>query len=73
MSQPLATRMSWRSLPARTLSIVCRPAPITFPERRAVLQVLKQHGDIEVFRKVDASPTCPDCRKSLLVISRVVC
>jgi hypothetical protein len=34
----------------RTLRVLVTPTPITFAERRAILQVLEQHGPVEVFK-----------------------
>ncbi|KAK3309068.1 uncharacterized protein B0T15DRAFT_128663 [Chaetomium strumarium] len=49
MSLPVraASRVS-----ARTLLVKVSPAPVTLTERRAILQVLKRHGEVEVFKKL---------------------
>ncbi|ODA80205.1 hypothetical protein RJ55_03163 [Drechmeria coniospora] len=39
-----------RTLPERSIRILVSPTPISFAERRSVLQVLEQHGRVEVFR-----------------------
>lgn len=39
-----------RSMPQRSIRVLVSPTPITFAERRSVLQVLEQHGAVEVFR-----------------------
>ncbi|KAL2128119.1 hypothetical protein VTI74DRAFT_9629 [Chaetomium olivicolor] len=44
--------MSLGQLSARTLLVKVTPAPATLPERRAVLQVLKKHGEVEVFKRL---------------------
>lgn len=49
---PRAINETWRH---RTLRILVQPTPITFAERRSVLQVLQQKGDIEVFRQERSS------------------
>lgn len=37
---------------ARSIYLKVKPAPATFSEQRAVLRMLKQHGDIEVFKRL---------------------
>ncbi|KAK4236427.1 hypothetical protein C8A03DRAFT_35672 [Achaetomium macrosporum] len=37
---------------ARTLLVKVSPAPSTLTERRAILQVLQRHGEVEVFKKL---------------------
>ncbi|KND89752.1 hypothetical protein TOPH_05640 [Tolypocladium ophioglossoides CBS 100239] len=39
-----------RSMPQRSIRILVSPTPMTFAERRSVLQVLEQHGAVEVFK-----------------------
>ncbi|PNY22584.1 Uncharacterized protein TCAP_07092 [Tolypocladium capitatum] len=39
-----------RSMSQRSIRILVSPTPITFAERRAVLQVLEQHGPVDVFK-----------------------
>ncbi|KAK4149236.1 hypothetical protein C8A00DRAFT_38173 [Chaetomidium leptoderma] len=36
----------------RTVLVKVSPAPTTLSERRAILRVLKQHGEVEVFKKL---------------------
>jgi hypothetical protein len=56
MSQgAMATKLGRAGLAARTLIVRVDPTPITFAERRAVLRTLRQHGEIEVFKKLDVS------------------
>lgn len=40
----------------RTVYVNVMPAPASLSERRAVLRALKQHGDIEVFQKLNVRP-----------------
>ncbi|KAF7563444.1 hypothetical protein G7046_g660 [Stylonectria norvegica] len=39
-------------LAKRTISVRVTPPPVSFAERRSILQVLEQHGKVEVFKKV---------------------
>ncbi|KJZ79591.1 hypothetical protein HIM_01060 [Hirsutella minnesotensis 3608] len=39
-----------RSMADRSLRVLVSPTPMTFAERRSVLQALEQHGPVEVFR-----------------------
>ncbi|RDA93646.1 hypothetical protein CP533_4849 [Ophiocordyceps camponoti-saundersi (nom. inval.)] len=39
-----------KSMAERTIRVLVTPTPITFLERRAVLQVLERHGAIQMFR-----------------------
>ncbi|KFG83784.1 hypothetical protein MANI_009407 [Metarhizium anisopliae] len=39
-----------RSIPERSIRVLVSPAPVTFAERRSVLQVLEQYGSVEVFK-----------------------
>ncbi|KAG5960176.1 hypothetical protein E4U58_004731 [Claviceps cyperi] len=39
-----------RAIAERSIRVLVSPTPITFAERRSVLQVLEQYGPIEVFR-----------------------
>ncbi|KHN99394.1 uncharacterized protein MAM_03092 [Metarhizium album ARSEF 1941] len=39
-----------RSLPERSIRVLVSPTPVTFAERRSVLQVLEQYGPVEVFK-----------------------
>jgi hypothetical protein len=48
------------SLEARSLNVVVRPHPVTFAERRSVLQILKQHGDIETFKMMTVCDWHPE-------------
>lgn len=34
----------------RSIRVLVTPTPLNFAERRSVLQVLEQHGPVEVFR-----------------------
>lgn len=40
----------WRSMRERSIRVLVTPTPVTFAERRTVLQVLEQHGPVEVFK-----------------------
>ncbi|KAK3988669.1 hypothetical protein QBC44DRAFT_329091 [Cladorrhinum sp. PSN332] len=49
-------RMGTESARLRTIYLKVKPAPATLSERRAVLQMLKQHGDVQMFQRlIDAS------------------
>lgn len=48
-----------RSWAKRSLRILVEPAPVTFAERRSVLQVLQQKGPIEVFTVVPVRDELP--------------
>jgi hypothetical protein len=39
-----------QTLPRRSLRILVSPTPITFAERRSVLQALQQFGPVEFFQ-----------------------
>ncbi|KAG8417997.1 hypothetical protein J3458_005443 [Metarhizium acridum] len=39
-----------RSIPERSIRVLVSPTPVTFAERRSVLQVLEQYGPVEVFK-----------------------
>ncbi|KAM4063933.1 hypothetical protein HRG_007023 [Hirsutella rhossiliensis] len=39
-----------RSMRERSIRVLVTPTPLTFAERRSVLQVLEQHGPVEVFK-----------------------
>jgi hypothetical protein len=54
-AQRWATKALDSSLGARSVRVLVRPSPITFSERRAVLEVLQNHGPIEMFRM---TPVC---------------
>ncbi|KAG7119464.1 hypothetical protein HYQ45_015033 [Verticillium longisporum] len=42
-----------KKLASRTIQVTVVPAPVKFPERRAVLHALQKFAKIEVFRKLD--------------------
>lgn len=44
-----------RAIAERSIRVLVSPTPITFAERRSVLQVLEQYGPIEVFRMTPVS------------------
>ncbi|CAH0053213.1 unnamed protein product [Clonostachys solani] len=51
----MAARSRWvtgnLSYRDRSLRVLVAPTPVTFAERRSILQVLEQHGPIEVFKR----------------------
>lgn len=44
-----------RRLAPRSIRIMISPSPSTFAERRSILQVLKQYGKIDTFKREDVS------------------
>ncbi|PFH58783.1 hypothetical protein XA68_13214 [Ophiocordyceps unilateralis] len=44
------SRAARQGLSSRTIRVLVTPTPVTFFERRAVLQVLEKHGAVQVFR-----------------------
>ncbi|POR39175.1 Uncharacterized protein TPAR_00641 [Tolypocladium paradoxum] len=63
-----------RSVSQRSIRVLVSPTPITFAERRSVLQVLEQHGPVEVFRMtpVRFAPCRPDVQREPTTASRLV-
>ncbi|GAB0134977.1 hypothetical protein EsDP_00003329 [Epichloe bromicola] len=49
MRPPIST-VARRSIAERSIRVLVSPTPITFAERRSVLQVLEQYGPVEVFK-----------------------
>ncbi|KPM36298.1 hypothetical protein AK830_g10272 [Neonectria ditissima] len=47
-----ASALARQQIAPRSISISVSPPPVNFAERRAVLQVLKQHGGVEFFKSV---------------------
>ncbi|KAG5944472.1 hypothetical protein E4U53_006878 [Claviceps sorghi] len=45
-----AASLARRSIAQRSIRVLVSPVPITFAERRSVLQVLEQYGSIEAFQ-----------------------
>ncbi|KAK4168896.1 hypothetical protein QBC43DRAFT_200202 [Cladorrhinum sp. PSN259] len=52
--------MGAESAKLRTIYLKVKPAPATLSERRAVLQMLKQHGEIHMFQRMIASQNLND-------------
>jgi len=46
----LAARAARSSMRERSIRVLVSPTPMTFAERRSVLQVLEQFGRVDVFR-----------------------
>ncbi|KAK5987223.1 hypothetical protein PT974_11347 [Cladobotryum mycophilum] len=45
-----ARQIKDRALSARSIRVLVTPTPITFAERRSILQVLEQYGAVEMFK-----------------------
>lgn len=52
-------------LARRSIRVLISPTPSTFAERRSILQVLKQYGKIDVFKREDVSSECSSKRPSM--------
>ena len=50
-----AVRLARRPVADRSIRILVSPTPVTFTERRSVLQVLEQYGQVEVFQMTPVS------------------
>lgn len=50
-----AMQRARQSLMGRSVTVHAFPPPISFAERRSILQVLQQHGPVEVFKLIPVS------------------
>jgi hypothetical protein len=51
----LARRTTAQSMAQRTLAISVYPSPTNFAERRSILQVLEQYGQVDFFKSLPVS------------------
>ncbi|KAG6003387.1 hypothetical protein E4U21_002062 [Claviceps maximensis] len=59
-----ATGLILRSVAQRSIRVLVSPTPVTFAQRRSVLQVLEQYGPVEVFQMA------PDKRSNFISVTR---
>ncbi|VUC19913.1 unnamed protein product [Clonostachys rosea] len=64
----MAARSRWvtgnLSYRDRSLRILVTPTPVTFAERRSILQVLEKHGPMEVFKRI------PDYHSNFMSVTK---
>lgn len=53
----VARQLRDRTLRERSIRVLVSPTPITFAERRSVLQVLEQYGPVEFFKMLPVGPS----------------